>query len=215
MTRVARAWFVLNATVVVVALAIQIPITAADTAGVFDTPAARVANLFTFFTILTNILVAATGVLLALDPDRRSTVLRTLRLDALLGIIVTAIVYHTVLAGLHDPVGAEWFADQLFHTVSPILAVVGWLLFGPRGLVDRRIVALSVIYPIVWLAFTLVRGAIIDWYPYPFTDVTDLGYLQVALNCLLVTALFLLLAALAMGTDRLLGRSSEAPEPAR
>lgn len=139
---------------------------------------------------------------------------RILRLDALLGIIVTGIVYHTVLADLYDLQGAEWFADLLFHTVSPVLAVLGWLLCGPRGLVDRRIVALSVIYPLLWLAFTLVRGAIIDWYPYPFTDVTALGYAQVALNCLPVTAGFLVHAIAALRVDRLLSRPSRAALPA-
>lgn len=207
-TRTARAWFALNSLVVVVALAIQIPITAARTDGAFDTPAARVANLFTFFTILTNALVAVTSLLLAVRPGRRSTLFSTLRLDALLGIIVTGIVYHAVLADLYDLHGAEQFADVLFHTVSPLLAVTGWVLFGPRGLVDRRIVALSVIYPLLWLVFTLIRGAIIDWYPYPFTNVTDLGYVQVALNCLLVTALFLVLAVAAMGVDRMLPRAA-------
>lgn len=205
----------MTAAVVVVALVIQIPITAAATDGVFSTPAARVGNLFTFFTILTNVLVAATCTVLAGWPQVRSTVFATLRLDALLGIAVTALVYHTVLAGLHDLSGAEWFANQLFHTVVPLLAVSGWLLFGPRGLIDRRIVGLSVVYPMVWLVFTLVRGAIIGWYPYPFTDVTELGYAQVALNCLLVTALFLALAAGAMGVDRLLSRSSRAVARAR
>lgn len=210
MIRIARAWFALNAVVVVVALAIQIPITAATTTGEFDTPAARVANLFTFFTILTNILVAATSTLLAIDLDRRSTLFRTLRLDALLGIAVTGLVYHAVLANLYDLRGAEAFANQLFHTVSPLMAVLGWVLFGPRGLIDRRVVALSVVYPILWLAFTLVRGAVIDWYPYPFVRVSELGYPQVALNCLLITVLFLVLAAAALGLDRVLGRSSRA-----
>ncbi len=213
--RTARAWFALNSLVVVVALAIQIPITAANTTGAFDTPVARVANLFTYFTILTNVLVAATSLLLAVDRNRRSTLFRTLRLDALLGIIVTGIVYHAVLAALYDLHGAEWFADLLFHTVSPVLAVLGWVLFGPRGLIDRRVVALSLLYPVVWLAFTLVRGALIDWYPYPFLDVTVSGYAQVTINSLVITVLFLTLAAALLGVDRLLTRRSRADEPVR
>lgn len=60
-----RSWHAVNALVVVVALAIQIPITASATGGRFDTPAERVANLFTFFTILTNVLVGATCAALA------------------------------------------------------------------------------------------------------------------------------------------------------
>ena len=208
MSATGRVWHATSALVVVAALVIQIPITAAATGGAFDTPAARVANLFTFFTILTNILVAVTGAALALAPDRRSTLLSVLRLDAVLGIAVTGIVHHTLLADLYDLRGAEAFADLLFHTVSPVLGVLGWLIFGPRRLVDRRVVALAMLYPLAWLAFTLVRGAVIGWYPYPFVDVDALGYARVALNCVGITALFLVLAVALLGIDRLLTRGS-------
>ncbi len=209
-----RVWCAVNALVVVVALAIQIPITAAAAGGEFDTPAARVANLFTFFTVLTNVLVAGTSTALAVAPHSRSRLLAVLRLDAVLGIAVTAAVYHGVLAGLVERRGAEEVANQLFHTASPALALLGWALFGPRGLVDRRVVALSLVYPVVWLVLTLARGALIGWYPYPFVDVAALGYPQVALNCLLVTLLFLVLAAAALRLDRVLGaRAGERRPP--
>lgn len=210
MTRPARAWFAVNALVVAVALVIQIPITAGRTDGVFDTPLARVANLFTFFTILSNILVAAVCLVLAVRPDHRSRTFAVAWLDALLAIAVTGIVYNTVLIGLYELNGAELFADRLFHMVSPALFVLGWLLFGPRGLVTARTVALSLIYPLAWLAFTLVRGAIITWYPYPFLQVPTLGYGGVALRGLVIMSLFLALAAAVFGVDRVLGRASRA-----
>jgi hypothetical protein len=207
-----RAWHGVNAVVVLVALAIQIPITAGATGGAFDTPAARVANLFTFFTILTNLLVAGTSAAVALRPERRGPLFAVLRLDALLGIAVTAAVYHSLLAGLYDLRGAEEFANQLFHSVSPALAVAGWLVFGPRGLVDARVVLASLLYPLLWLVFTLVRGAVIGWYPYPFVDVGVLGYPRALLNCLGVTLLFLVLAAAVLAVDRALpGRRERGP----
>lgn len=212
MTFTARSWFALNALVVVVALAIQIPITAGRTGGFFDTPAARVGNLFTFFTILSNILVAVVCVVLALRAAGRTaprtTAFAVAWLDALLAITVTGIVYNTVLAGLYDYRGAEYVADKLFHTVSPLLFVIGWLLFGPRGLIRPRVIGLALVYPLAWLAFTLVRGALIGWYPYPFVDVTALGYSRVAVNCVVITLLFLVLAGVAFGVDRLALRSS-------
>ncbi len=201
-----RTWFGLNAMVVVVALALQIPATVASTGTRFDSAPERVANLFAFFTIQSNVLVAATSLVLALAPAHSSTLFRTLRLDAVIGIAVTGLVYHAVLADLFHLTGAEAVADQLFHTVSPLMCVVGWVLFGPRDLVDRRVIAWSLVFPLAWLAFTLVRGAAIDWYPYPFTDVTMLGYGAVALNCLIVAVLFVALATAAMMLDRALGR---------
>ena len=61
---------------------------------------------------------------------------------------------------------------------------------------------LSAIYPLAWLAFTLVRGAVIDWYPYPFVDVVAHGYARVAINCLVVAVLFVGLGFGALALDR-------------
>ena len=66
------------------------------------------------------------------------------------------------------------------------------------------------LHPVAWLAFTLVRGALIGWYPYPFVDVGVLGRATVALNCLGITVLFLGLAAVALGADRALDRAAPA-----
>lgn len=200
-----RSVLALGAAVVVVALVIQIPITAA-TDGFFTTPAARVANLFTFFTILSNLLVGVTNTVLAVRPHTRSTLLRVARLDAVLAITVTGVVYHLLLAPLYHQRGAEAFANQLFHTVTPLLTVAGWLLLGPRGLVDRRVAAGSLLFPATWLVFTLVRGAIIGWYPYPFLQVDALGYARVALTCAEITVLFLVLAACYGVLDRFLAQ---------
>jgi len=211
----ARYWFAVNAVVVVVALAIQIPITAGRAGGFFDSPASRVGNLFTFFTILSNVLVAVVCLALALRPrPPTGRAFAVAWLDSLLAIGVTGIVYNTVLAGLYDLHGAEYLADRLFHIVSPLLFVIGWLLFGPRGLVRPQVVGLALVYPLAWLAFTLVRGVLIGWYPYPFVDVAVLGYGNVALNCVVITLLFLVLAAVAYVVDRFAGRASRvAPRP--
>jgi len=33
---------------------------------------------------------------------------------------------------------------------------------------------------VLWFAYTLIRGASVDWYPYPFVDVDKIGYDGVA-----------------------------------
>lgn len=64
-------------------------------------------------------------------------------------------------------------------------------------------------YPLLWLAFTLIRGAADGFYPYPFVDVSLHGYGQVLLNCLFVAVLFLALAAGATALDRRLSETVE------
>lgn len=217
--KISRGWFGLTAVVVLVGLIVQLVVTARTTGGLFSSPAARVANVFCYFTILSNVIVGVTGLLLALRPDRPSPVFRVARLDGLIGIAVTGVVYHVALAGLHELQGYAALADQLLHTVSPLLCVIGWLLFGPRWTavptavpaITPRIAWWSLAYPLLWLVLTLIRGAITDFYPYPFLDAHTHGYAPVALSCVLIGVLFVGLAFGAMLVDRLIIRLGRRP----
>jgi len=203
----AHWWFATTAFVILAGLLIQVLVVIDVEEGFFDTAAGRVFNVFCFFTVQSNVIVALTSMLLALDLDRSSTVFKTFRLTGVVAIAITGVVYHSVLAGLQELTGWGLVADQALHTVSPIMAVVGWLVFGPRGLTSARIVWLSVIFPICWFVFTLVRGEIVGFYPYPFVDVADIGYLRVLVNAVLVAVLYIGVAAGAQVLDRRLGRS--------
>ncbi|WP_054055505.1 Pr6Pr family membrane protein [Alloactinosynnema sp. L-07] len=208
----ARAWFGVTALVVLAGLVTQTVVTANHTGGHFTTVSGRLFNLLCFFTIESNIIVMATTALLALDPDRRSTALRAFRLMGVLGITITGIVYHTVLADLSDLQGGAAVADFLLHTASPLLAVAGWLVFGPRGLIDNRTIVLAALFPLLYLVFTLIRGPIVDFYPYPFLDVTDHGYGTVAFNSLIVALLFVVLALAARAVDHALAKRTPVTE---
>jgi hypothetical protein len=75
--------------------------------------------------------------------------------------------------------------------------------FGPRRRVDRRVVRLSLVFPVLWLVLRLVRGSLVGgWYPFPFLDVDGLGYPRVLLNAVLVSALFLAMATGARWADQ-------------
>jgi len=174
--------------------------------GVFHTAAGRAFNVFCFFTVQSNLIVGVTSLLLALKPNRSSTMFRAFRLTGIVAITVTGLVYHAVLSRLLDLESWALVADNLLHTVVPVLAVVGWLMFGPRGLTSRRITWLSAIFPVAWLIFTLIRGPIVHFYPYPFVDVIHLGYARVLVNCVWVAVLYLGLAAAFAALDRWLGR---------
>jgi hypothetical protein len=91
---------------------------------------------------------------------------------------------------------------MLLHTAVPILGVAGWLLFGPRGLTSARIARLSVLFPISYMAFTVSRGAVVYWYPYPFADVDALGYARVIVNGVWIALLFVGIAGVATLVDR-------------
>ena len=81
--------------------------------------------------------------------------------------------------------------------------MAGWLLFGPRGLTSSRIARWTVLFPVVYMVATAIRGPLVrDWYPYPFADVAAHGYVRVILNGIVITLFFWAVAAGATWVDR-------------
>jgi len=204
----ARVWFGATAACVLAGVVINAVTAANNNGGHFHPGAARAANSFAFFTTWSNLLVGLATLLLAVRLDRSSTAFAVLRLSGLVAIISTGVAFHGEFAQTLHLKGWAAVWNVLLHTVVPVMAVVGWLIFGPRGIVSRRVAWLSVIFPVCYLAFTLIRGAIVDWYPYPFIDVTQLGYGRAALNCVPIPLFTLGLAAGATVLDRRLARAA-------
>ncbi|MGV8967067.1 MAG: Pr6Pr family membrane protein [Cellulomonas sp.] len=208
----ARVTFGATAALVTYGLVLQLVLAANNEAGRFANVPDRIVNTLSFFTVESNILVAVTTALLAVRLTRPSTLFRVLRLTAVIAISITGVVFHLALANLQELSDREAVADWILHTASPVLCVVGWLVFGPRGQVTRRVAGLCVTFPVVWLAYTLIRGELVQdrfgrpYYPYPFLDVAQLGYARVLINIALVAALFGVLAWLAQLLDRRLAR---------
>ncbi|MEO7070193.1 MAG: Pr6Pr family membrane protein [Nostocoides sp.] len=202
----ARAWHIATAAVTWFALVFQLVLIIRGGHVLEETVVpplgTRLARYISYFTILTNLLVAITATPLALGRPTSSRLWRVLRLDAIVGIAVTGLVHWFFLRPLLDLHGADWAADKLLHVVVPLVAIVGWFAFGPRGRVDGSLLLPSLIYPIGWLGLTLLRGGITGWYPYPFLDVGLHGYPTVLVNCLLVALLLLALSAAAVALDR-------------
>jgi hypothetical protein len=217
--RRARAFFGATSLMVFAGLILQVILSARATGGSFGSAPGRVVNFFCFFTVQSNIAVAITTGLLALRIDRAATGFRTFRLVGVVAIAITGVVFHVALRNLQELTGWDALADFLLHTASPILCVLGWLLFGPRGQVSARIVRLAVIPPIAWLVFALVRGSFVqdvhgrDYYPYPFLNAQNHGYVVVLINAALVALLFLGICAAAVSGDKRLPGVRLASDP--
>ncbi|MBF4161044.1 Pr6Pr family membrane protein [Nocardioides acrostichi] len=151
---------------------------------------ARLTDSLSYFTIWSNIVVALSLTLLRLR--RRGDLLeRVLRLDGLMMIVVTAVVYRVVLAPAVDLEGWSYLTDPWLHVVTPALTVVVWLGWGPRGQVTLRLVPAALAVPLVWVGWMLARGAVIGSYPYGFVNVSEHGYAAVfaAIGAVLVVGL--------------------------
>ncbi len=173
-------------------------------------------NLFSYFTIQSNILMLIVSVLLVLKPDRGGTAFGILRLAGLAGITVTGVVYATILAGNGDFQGIEFWYDKIFHYAVPVMALLGFVLFKPRTQLDRSSMWF-IAWPIAWLAYTLIRAEVSEPVyvltktktgpvPYDFLDISDHGGVFVAIACLVVTGLML---GVAMGYRKLGQRDTD------
>lgn len=166
----------------------------------------RVADTLSYFTIWSNVVVALSATLLLVRPRDHGLVARVLRLDALLMITITAIVYQVLLAPTADVQGWSLLTDPMLHKVTPVLTVLAWVVAGPRGWVRGRLVPLALAVPLLWIAWMLVRGAITGAYPYDFTNVSALGYGAVARTLAAILVFGLAVASLYWGLDVALGR---------
>lgn len=168
----------------------------------------HVLNQPAYFTFLSNALVGLTSLLLAIRPHRTSDLFHALRIAAVVCILITGVVFNLLLRSGPMDTSLEVVSDTIQHIITPVLTPLVWLLLDPRGNVTWKRIALSAIIPLGWLAFTLVRGPVIDWYPYTILDVPHLGYDGVAVYMVAILAFYLVVATLMWLVDR-------AAQPAR
>lgn len=190
---------------------------AADTAWGAHLPTVF-ANFFSFFTILSNVLAAvalAVGGVWGLthrDARVEPTWLATLLVCASTYMIVTGVVYNTLLRGIALPQGATvaW-SNEVLHVVVPLVLLADVLFAPRRRALGWGTVGIAAIFPIVWVIYTLLRANLVTapatgnpwWYPYPFLDPSlNGGYGGVALWVLLIAAIILATAALVVGIGR-------------
>ncbi|WP_024796813.1 Pr6Pr family membrane protein [Tomitella biformata] len=159
-----------------------------------DVDAFSTANYFSYFTILSNVLaviVLAGGAL----ADPRSTAWQLLRGATTVYMVITGIIYAVLLANVDVMLQDEWI-NALLHRILPLVLLADWLIAPPRRPIDDKSSLAFLAFPLLYGAYTLVRGPIVDWYPYPFLDPREDGYLQLAIGLvvLLIAMVFMSLA---------------------
>jgi hypothetical protein len=147
-----------------------------------------------YFTILTNMLCAAVATAVALGARARPA-LQVLRRPAFItaaavSILLVGVIYHLLLRAIHHPVGLEYACNIALHYLVPPLFVVFWWLAVPRGVLVWRDLWLAFAFPAVYAVYVLARGEIAGVYPYPFFDVTKLGYPDVLRNAVSLSGVF-------------------------
>jgi peptidoglycan/xylan/chitin deacetylase (PgdA/CDA1 family) len=158
---------------------------------------AVLANLFIAFLFLASVWVGKRGHVFAL-----------LR-GAAVVYMVAAGIGHAVSAvpeGAQAAVTAPW-VDMVLHKVMPVVAVADWLLVPPRVRIWMEQLRRWVVFPIMFIAYSLIRGHLTGWYPYSFLDPSASGgYFGVAAYCLATVAAVVALSAAVVYTGNVMRR---------
>lgn len=161
-------------------------------------------NFFGFFTIQSNVfgivvVFALAAVAVAGLPPSRA--LDLARACATTYLVIVGIVYNTILAGLAGGVALPW-ANTVLHVVMPIYFVLDWAFVRDRRALEWRRFWVVLVYPLVWLAVVVVRGATDGWVPYPFLDPGS-GYGAIALYAIGIGLAFALAGSAVWASSRM------------
>jgi hypothetical protein len=165
-----------------------------------------IVRFFSFFTVLTNLLVAIYFTVSWLTPNSglghffaRPGVFTATAVY----IVIVGLVYQLILRGIWHPTGLQRLVDELLHSVMPLYFLIYWFTGLAPKTVHWRQQFSWLIYPLVYLIFILLRGAVANYYPYPFVDVMQLGYNQVLMNCTVLLLVFSGISALMIWINRI------------
>ncbi|MCK1784038.1 Pr6Pr family membrane protein [Pseudomonas sp. TNT11] len=167
-------------------------------------------NFFSFFTVLTNTLVVVVLSYAVVHRDsaaKRFFLAPSVSSAIAVSIVLVSLAYNLLLRHLWQPEGFQFIADELLHDVMPLLFVVYWWRYVPKGALRFKHIGLWVLYPLVYFAYVLLRGDLLGQYQYPFIDVGTLGYPQVFVNAGGILTGFVLIALAVVGLDKLLKRA--------
>ena len=176
-------------------------------------------NLLSYYTFQSNIIVVVVCLIGALSRGRGSELRSVLRGGATLWILVTGLVYHFMLSSHYQWTGLFVYSNLAMHYVTPIAFVIDWLLFESKGLLRPAWPLYWLVYPLLYLVGSELRGAIDGFYPYWFVNPNrpyPKGTGSLGLMLLIILALFLFFAALGYAIfflDRGLGKRGKSILP--
>lgn len=162
-------------------------------------------DFLSFFTVQSNLMVALCLTFSLFIPrSALGTFFSKSRVQSAIAlyIFIVGLVYNTLLRGLADFKGMQLIIDNLLHVAVPVLFVLYWFIFTPQTFFPWKQSLYWLIYPFLYTVYSMIRGAIVHWYPYPFLNVDNLGYARVFINMLGVLAAFSIVSLVIVAGNR-------------
>jgi hypothetical protein len=174
------------------------------------TVAGAITFYLSFFTILTNLLVALATTFSGVGRHSRPGGFFSqpaVQTAIAIYISVVGVVYSLVLRELWAPTGSQEVADFLPHDLVPVVYVAFWIFCVPKNTFRWGHVVWWLCYPLVYLIYTLVRGSLTGTYPNPFLDVGIIGYGQMLSNVAVLLVVFLGMGLAIVAISRMCGQA--------
>jgi hypothetical protein len=210
-----RFCLILLAVIAWLAVLLQIALAVRTVTAAGQSPLVGVINTLSYFTILTNLIVAIVSTASALrgDPNTVETSSTFLTRPSTMSavavyIFIVGLTYSLLLRSIWEPTGLSLVLDVALHDITPVLYVLFWFFFVPKGTLRWSQPIYWLIYPVLYVLYSLIRGAITGRYPYYFVDVTLLGYPKALLNTVLLLIGFWIVGLIVVAIDRFAGRTS-------
>jgi hypothetical protein len=183
-----------------------------------------IANFFSFFTILSNTasaVVLVTAAVWFFARGRASSAepgwLAFLLAAVTTYMVITGIVYNILLRGIAlEPGSIVAWSNEILHLAGPLFLLADLFLGPLRRALPWRAVFGIVAFPMVWVAYTLLRAPFIVnpgtgdpyWYPYPFLNPYGPGgWGSVVIYVIGIAVAILSVAALVVWVGRRRGKS--------
>lgn len=142
------------------------------------------------FTLLTHALVVISFAIVS--RPLRNGVSEPWLAALTLSTVMTGALYHLFMSRLGMATGLGALADHALHSLAPALILIWWLGHAPKRRLEFADLPMFILWPSVYSAYALARGASDGAYPYPFLDPTLIGSGPVVMNIAGLLVLFLL-----------------------
>ncbi len=168
-----------------------------------------VANFFSYFTILCNLLIAVSLTFIVVFQNSAAGkyfARPSVETGIGLYIFIVGFIYNLVLRKLATLSGFRLLVDNTLHVYIPLLYLLYWIIFTEKEKLPLKSGFRWLWFPLLYLIYTLIRGSVMDWYPYPFLNVVKLGYDKVIVNIFVMLAVFLIAGIVMIAISRMLAK---------
>jgi len=169
-----------------------------------------IVNFFSYFTNMSNIfaaivlLIGAFSLITHREPTMTDDIIRG---TSVVCMAIVGIVFSILLRDEDVGTLLPW-VNIVVHYLMPVVIVLDWLYQPPKTKLALKQTGYWLIVPLVYSVYSIVRGAIVGWYPYPFFNPAQSGgYGGVALFFLAILVLFFLLCWLVIALANKLPRA--------